>query len=298
MMKRIGLLFTLALICWLPASVLAALDVVASSSSMGALVREIAGEEVKLRILAPPDRDLHHLQARPSMIRALRGADLVVAIGAEIEVGWLPLAINQSTNPGIQPGKAGYFEAAAQVSLLDAGGTADRALGDVHPTGNPHVNMDPVRMAQVATALAERLASLDSEHAEVYRERAQAFARKVDERVGIWQQQLNNPPGAVSFHKDVIYLLDRFNVPFWGTLEPVPGIPPTASHIRTLINELNGKRGMVLTTTYQPDQAAVSVAKALSWRQVRLPLEPPLDADGNGYLEHLQRWVDAIAAGG
>ncbi|MES9991509.1 MAG: metal ABC transporter substrate-binding protein [Candidatus Thiodiazotropha sp.] len=297
-MKRIGLLFTLAFVCWFPASVLAALDVVASSSSMGALVREIAGEEVKLRILAPPDRDLHHLQARPSMIRALRGADLVVAIGAEIEVGWLPLAINQSTNPRIQPGNAGYFEAAAQVSLLDAGGAADRALGDVHPTGNPHVNMDPVRMAQVATALAERLASLDSEHAALYRERAQAFAQKVDERVEIWQQRLNNPPGAVTFHKDIIYLLERFNVPFWGTLEPVPGIPPSASHIRTLINELKGKNGMVLTTTYHPEQAAVSVAKALSWGQVRLPLEPPLDADGNGYLEHMQRWVDAIAAGG
>jgi zinc/manganese transport system substrate-binding protein len=281
----------------MPASALAALDVVTSSSSTGALVREVAGEQVNLTILAPPDRDLHHLQARPSMIRALRGADLVVALGADIEVGWLPLAITQSANPKIQPGKAGYFEAAAQVALLDVGGPADRALGDVHPTGNPHVNMDPVRMAQVATALAERLAMLDSEHAADYRDRAQDFARRVDERVAIWRQRLNNPPGVVSFHKDVIYLLDRFKVPFWGTLEPVPGIPPTASHIRTLINELNGKTGMVLSTPYQPDQASASMAEALGWRQVRLPLEPPLDADGNGYLEHMQRWIDALAAG-
>jgi zinc/manganese transport system substrate-binding protein len=281
----------------MPASALAALDVVTSSSSTGALVREVAGEQVNLTILAPPDRDLHHLQARPSMIRALRGADLVVALGADIEVGWLPLAITQSANPKIQPGKAGYFEAAAQVALLDVGGPADRALGDVHPTGNPHVNMDPVRMAQVAMALAERLAAFDSEHAADYRDRAQDFARRVDERVAIWRQRLNNPPGVVSFHKDVIYLLDRFKVPFWGTLEPVPGIPPTASHIRTLINELNGKTGMVLSTPYQPDQASASMAEALGWRQVRLPLEPPLDADGNGYLEHMQRWIDALAAG-
>jgi zinc/manganese transport system substrate-binding protein len=277
---------------------LAALDVVASSTSTGALVREIAGDQAQLTILAPPDRDLHHLQARPSMIRALRSADLVVALGADLEVGWLPLAITQSANPKIQPGKAGYFEAAAQVTLLDVGGPADRALGDVHPTGNPHINMDPVRMAQVATALAERLAMLDNEHAADYRDRAHAFARQVDERVATWRQQLNNPPGVVSFHKDVIYLLDRFNVPFWGTLEPVPGVPPTASHIRTLINELNGKSGMVLTTTYQPEQASASVAEALGWGQVRLPLEPPLDADGNGYLEHMQRWIDALAAGG
>jgi zinc/manganese transport system substrate-binding protein len=277
---------------------LAALDIVASSTSTGALVREIAGDQAELTILAPPDRDLHHLQARPSMIRALRSADLVVALGADLEVGWLPLAITQSANPKIQPGKAGYFEAAAQVTLLDVGGPADRALGDVHPTGNPHINMDPVRMAQVATALAERLAMLDNEHAADYRDRAHAFARQVDERVATWRQQLNNPPGVVSFHKDVIYLLDRFNLPFWGTLEPVPGVPPSASHIRTLINELNGKTGMVLTTTYQPEQAATSVAEALGWGQVRLPLEPPLDADGNGYMEHIQRWIDALAAGG
>lgn len=297
-MTRIRLFLTIAFIFWLPASALAAVDVVASSSSTGVLVREIGGEHVNLTILAPPDRDLHYLQARPSMIRALRGADLVLALGADLEIGWLPLAINQSTNPRIQPGKAGYFEAAAQVSLLDVGGPADRALGDVHPSGNPHINMDPVRMAKVAKALGERLASLDSEHAADYRARAQAFVQRVEERVASWRQQLSNTPGVVSFHKDVTYLLDRFGLPFWGTLEPVPGIPPTASHIRNLVDELRGRSGVVVSTTYQPEQAPGSVAKTLGWRQVRLPLEPPLDADGNGYLEHMQRWVDALAAGG
>ena len=297
-MKSLRLFMTIACVCWLPTSALAALDVVASSSSTGALVREIAGDQANLTILAPPDRNLHHLQARPSMIRALRSADLVVALGADLEIGWLPLAINQSTNSRIQPGKAGYFEAAAQVSLLDVGGPADRSLGDVHPTGNPHVNMDPVRMAQVAKALAERLASLDSVHAADYRDRAQAFAQRVDERIASWRQQLNNPPGVVSFHKDVIYLLDRFNIPFWGTLEPVPGVPPTALHIRSLITELDGKRGIVLSTTYQPGQASAKIAEALGWKQVRLPLEPPLEADGTGYLAHMQQWVDALAAGG
>lgn len=296
-MNRLRLLLTSALVFWLPGAALAALDIVATSSSTGALVREVAGAQANLTILAPPDRDLHHLQARPSMIHALRGADLVVALGADLEVGWLPLAINQAANPGIQPGRTGYFEAAAQVSLLDFGGPADRALGDVHPVGNPHVNMDPVRMAQVATALAERLAMLDTAHAADYRANASDFARRVDERMAAWRQQLAHPPGAVSFHKDVVYLLDRFDIPNWGTLEPVPGVPPTASHIRTLVDELRGRSGVVLFTTYQPEQAPESVAETLGWRQVRLPLEPPLDADGDGYLTHLQRWVDAIASG-
>jgi zinc/manganese transport system substrate-binding protein len=296
--KRTRLLLTLAVVLLLPASALAALNVVASSSSTGALVREIAGEQAKLTILAPPDRNLHYLQARPSMIRALRGADLVVALGADLEIGWLPLAITQSANPAIHPGKAGYFEAAAQVNLLDVGGPADRALGDVHPTGNPHLNMDPVRMAEVATALAARLAQLDPTHAANYRANARDFATRVDERITTWRQQLSDPPGVVSFHKDVVYLLDRFTVPHWGTLEPVPGIPPTASHIATLVDELRGRSGVLLFTVYQPAQAPASVAETLGWRQVRLPLEPPLDADGDGYLAHMQRWVDALVPAG
>lgn len=297
-MKRFRLLLILAFVFCLPASALATLDIVASSSSTGTLVREIGSSHVTLTILAPPDRDIHYLQARPSMIRALRGADLVVALGADLEVGWLPLAIDQAANPKIQPGKVGYFEAAAQVSLLDVGGPADRALGDVHPTGNPHVNMDPVRMAQVATALAERLATLDAAHATNYRANASAFAKRVDERMATWHQRLADPPGVVTFHKDITYLLDRFGVPVWGTLEPVPGVPPTASHIRTLVDELRGKSGVVLFTTYQPEQAPASVAETLGWRQVRLPLEPPLDADGDGYLAHMQRWIDALTPPG
>ncbi|MGD2119683.1 MAG: metal ABC transporter substrate-binding protein [Chromatiales bacterium] len=297
-MRYARLILLSALVFLLATPAMAALNVVASSSSGGALVREIAGSQAHLTILAPPDRDLHHLQARPSMIRALRGADLVVALGAELEIGWLPLAINQAANPGIQPGRTGYFEAATQVSLLDAGGPADRALGDVHPTGNPHINMDPVRMAKVAQALAERLALLDNAHAAEYRARADAFAQRVAARVTNWRQRLGNPVGVVSFHKDITYLLDRFNVPYWGTLEPVPGVPPTAAHIRSLIDDLQGKSGLVLYTTYQPAQAPTALADALGWKQVRLPLEPPLDADGDDYLAHMQRWIDALAAGG
>ena len=296
-MKSVKSLWVFILILLLPAQAFAELDIVASSSSTGALVREIAGQQANLTILAPPDRNLHYLQARPNMIRALRRADLVLSLGGDLEVGWLPLAISQSTNTRIQPGTTGYFEAAAQVNLLEVGGPADRAHGDVHPTGNPHVNMDPVRMAEVATALAERLAVLDSQHADTYRARARAFSKRVDERVSTWREQLSNPPGVVSFHKDVIYLLKRLDVPYWGSLEPVPGVPPTASHISTLVNELRGKNGIVLFTTYQSEQAPASLADSLGWKQVRLPLEPPLEADGDAYLDHMQRWIDALAIG-
>ncbi len=287
----------LALFLVLAARTATAIDVVATSSSGGMLVREIAHQYATVEILAPPDRDLHYLQARPSMMRALRGADLLVAIGADLELGWLPVAVRQSANPRILPGRPGYFEFAAQVDLVDIGGVADRALGDVHPLGNPHIYMDPVRMATIATALAERLAQFDPAHAEDFRIHAEAFVAAIERKLPDWQARLQDAPGVVLFHQDANYLLYRFDVPLLGFLEPVPGIPPTAAQLRTLINSLTGRPGVVLYTTFQPAQAAESLARQLNWPAARLPLEPPLDAVGSDYIAHIDRWVEAIAAG-
>jgi len=282
----------------LPVRAQAALEVVATSSSTGALVREIARDQAELTILAPPDRDIHYLQARPSMVRALRGADLVAALGADLEVGWLPVAIRQAANPNILPGRPGYFEAAAQVTLLEVGGPADRALGDVHPVGNPHLNMDPLRMSQVARALARRLGELDPANAGQYRRRADAFAQKVKKRLAQWQARAAGAPGVVSYHRDLLYLLERLQVPLLGTIEPVPGVPPSGAHLQELTQRLSGRRGVVLYTVFQSTQGPESLAKTLGWPARRLPLEPPLKADGDGYLEHMERWVRALLPNG
>lgn len=273
-----------------------ALDVVATSPSMGALVKAVAGSRAKLAVLADQNRDLHKLQAKPTMMRALRGADLVVATGAELEIGWLPVAIRGAANPKILPGTNGYFEAAAQVPLLDAGGAANRAMGDVHPVGNPHVNMDPVRMATVARALATRLALLDSASASQYRRGAEAFAKKVDRRVKSWLGKLSNAPGVVLYHRDAIYLLERFGVPLLGTIEPIPGVPPTGRQISTLTSDLKGRNGIIIHTPYQSSKAPKSLASSLGWRVVQLSMEPRRGVDGDGYLSHIGRWVDTIAS--
>ncbi|MBB1125638.1 metal ABC transporter substrate-binding protein [Thiospirillum jenense] len=274
----------------------APLNIVATSPSMAALVRTVAGERAALTVLAAPNQDLHQLQVKPSMIRALRSADLVVAIGAELEVGWLPPASASAANPAILPGRVGYFEAAAQVELLDSGGAADRALGDVHPVGNPHVDLDPVRMATIAHALAARLAQLDPSAAAQYRRAADDFAAAVAQRVTTWRSQLAAAPGVVLYHRDAIYLLERFGVPLLGTIEAIPGVPPSAGHLRELVTQLRGHSGgVVIYAPYQAPQAPTKLAQDVGWRVACLPLEPPQDADGAGYLAHLERWVAAIA---
>ncbi len=287
---------TLAL-CSLPDANARKLDVVATSATGAMLVREVAGGHVRISVLGPPDRDLHYLQARPSMMRALRSADLLVAVGADLEIGWLPVALRQCANPAILPGRRGYFEFAAHVELVDVGGVADRSLGDVHPLGNPHVHMDPLRVQVLIEALAERMAELDPHHAHHYRDHAHAFVESIGRALPRWQRRVEDAPGAVLFHQDANYLFYRFGVPVHGFLEPVPGIPPTGAHIKALTDQLKGQRGVVIHTTFQPDQAPTALARALGWPVKRLSLEPPLDANGDDYIAHIDAWIDAIASG-
>jgi zinc/manganese transport system substrate-binding protein len=276
---------------------LAQTGVVATTATMGMLARVVGGDAVRVTILAPPDRDAHYLQARPSMMVELRRADLLVAVGAELEVGWLPAALQGSANPRIAPGRSGYFEAAAQVPLLDVGSPADRALGDVHPAGNPHIHMDPVLTAQVARALAGRLGTLEPAAAERFRANAEEFARKVEERLPDWRAKVEGAPGVVLFHKDANYLMQLLDVPILGYIEPLPGIPPTAKHLQGLVSELQGRKGIVLHASYQPSQGPDFVARTLGWPVASLPIEPPLDADADDYLKMIDRWVEEIARG-
>ncbi|HRD98537.1 MAG TPA: metal ABC transporter substrate-binding protein [Rubrivivax sp.] len=288
----------LSLLAWLaalPAWAAEPLRVVVTTSSMGMLARTVGGPAVQVAELAPPDRDAHMLQARPSMMRALRDAQLLVAVGAELEIGWLPAAINGAANGAIVPGRAGYFEAAAQVPLLDTGGAADRSQGDVHPAGNPHINLDPARMATVATALAERLAQLDAANTAGYRERAASFAAAVTARAAGWKQRAAGKPGAVGYHKDVVYLAAFLGVPFLGTLEPVPGVAPTASHLEALAARLKGKAGVIVHTPYQPPAGGEKLSNLTGWKLAVLPIDPPAGGDAQSYFGLIDRWVEALA---
>lgn len=279
------------------ALVQAAIPVVASTTSSEMLLREIGGRDVSITTLAAPDRDAHTLQVRPSMMRALRSAKLVVAMGAELEAGWLPLAISSSANPALLPGTDGYFEVAAQVPLLDVKGAAaaDRAKGDVHPMGNPHVQMDPLRMADAGIALAERLSRLDPAHAADFRAHAQRFKQAVNARLPLWQQQLAAAPGAVIYHRDADYLMARFQLPVLGYVEPLPGMSPTASHLAGLVGRLKGKKGVILHTVFQSNSGIATLAGQLGWKAFALPLDPPAGSGADAYLAMINQWVVALA---
>ena len=265
--------------------------VAATVPNMGMLVEEIGGDAVDVTVMAPPDRDAHYLEARPSMMAALRRADLVVSVGAELEIGWLPAAIQGANNPAVQTGRTGYFEGAAHIQLIETGAVADRAGGDVHPAGNPHFYMDPERMAQVGHALADRLAQLDEDNAELFADNAEAFEEAVEARVPEWRETAEGAPGVLLFHKDINYLMRLLDVPIHGYLEPLPGIPPTARHLRSLVDNLSGREGVVMLTDFQPGEGARFVADELGWEVKQMPNQVEPGADRDDYFQMIDNWV-------
>lgn len=269
--------------------------VVATVPNIGMLARAIGGDGVSVTVLAPPDRDVHYLEARPSMMAALRRADLILAVGAELEVGWLPAALQGAHNPSIQPGRPGYFEGAAQTRLIQVGGPADRALGDVHPAGNPHYYFDPIRMAEVGKALAERLAELDSANAAMYRSNAEQFAERADRHVASWKSELKFEKGAVFYHKDADYLAGLLGVEILGYIEPLPGIPPTGRHLSELVGGLRGNEGVILYAEFQPSRGGDFLSRELGWPSHQLANQIAVDGSVDDYFAMLDRWVEALA---
>lgn len=284
-----GLVLLLAV---LPAA--AEIRVAATTPNMGMLAETIGGDAVDVTVMAPHDRDVHYLEARPSMMAALRRADVVVSVGAELEAGWLPAAINGANNRDVRPGHPGYFEGARHTDLIDVGGAADRAQGDVHIEGNPHFYMDPERFAEVGHALADRLARFDESRADEFHANAEAFTAAVEERMSEWREAAAGAPGALLFHKDNDYLIQALDVPIHGFLEPLPGIPPTASHLRKLVRDLSGKDGVVIHRIYQPAQGAQFVGSELGWDVHGLSASVEPGQDEQAYFAIIDQYVEAV----
>jgi zinc/manganese transport system substrate-binding protein len=236
-MKRVtlGLLLT-SFGWWTPAN--ADLRVFACEPEWAALAMEIGGSSVKVMSATTALQDPHYIQARPSLIAGVRRADLVVCSGSDLEIGWLPMLLSKGNNPAVLPGGGGFLEAAALVPRLEVPASVDRSQGDMHPHGNPHVQMNPHNVAIIARALAERLSALDPSGP--YRQGLEDFLRRWDDAVRSWEARAAPLRGTriVVHHKSWAYLEDWLGMVEVAQLEPVPGIPPTAPHLASLLTTL------------------------------------------------------------
>ena len=256
----------------LPAS--AALQVFATVPEWAALAREIGGDKVSAFSATTALQDPHRIEARPSLLAKARRAQLVVATGADLEVGWLPLVLRDSGNAEIQPGRPGYFEAARYVTLLDVPVVVDRTHGDVHAAGNPHIQLDPRNLFRIGEALAVRMGELDPPNAAAYQAGYKAFAEKWRAAIARWEKEaapLRGVPVLVH-HASFLYLNNWLGLKETGTLEPKPGIEPSSGQLTALLARQQGVPAkMVLRTAYQSDGASLWIAGKAGIPAVMLP---------------------------
>jgi zinc/manganese transport system substrate-binding protein len=242
MKTKIILLITL--IVWsLPAH--AKLSVVVTTTDLKSVMAEVGGDFITVEAIAKGTQDPHFIEAKPSFMSKVSRADLVVAVGLDLEVGWLPNIVRGARNPKVNPGSPGYLEVGPLVNPIEvASGKVTRAEGDVHPYGNPHVHLDPIRMGQVAIFLAERLGQLDPTHADAFNTNAKVIQSRLTEKTKGWSERIakSGVKKVVTYHKTLNYFFDRFHIENVGTLEPKPGIPPTTAHILKIIDVIREKK--------------------------------------------------------
>ena len=249
MKKHLVLLLTAVLLAPVAARAQGKLTVMTTTEDLAAIAREVGGDHATVESLARGYQDPHFVEAKPSFILKLQKADVLVLVGRELEIGWLPPLIQQSRNSKIQQGAAGYLDASLQASILEIPtGQVTRAMGDVHSLGNPHYWMDPENGKRVAKEIADKFAELRPNDKAFYQQRLTEFTTKLDAAEKRWLAQMAPYKGTkvVTYHRSFPNFAERFGLDIIGYVEPKPGIPPSPQHTLDLINEMKRQNVKVM----------------------------------------------------
>ena len=238
---------------------LANLKVVTTTTDLGAVAETVGKDKVEVFSVAKGTQDPHQIEAKPSFMVKMRDADLVIACGLELETAWIIPLINGARNPKIKEGTHGFFELGELLHPIEVPkGNVSRAEGDVHPGGNPHFQLDPFRLGEAAVLIADRMSELDSSNAAFYKKNATDFQKQLGEKTKEWKKRIEKTgiKEVVTYHKTMSYFFDRFGISSTLQLEPRPGIPPTASHLLSVIDEIKKRKiSLVLIENYYSEEA-------------------------------------------
>ncbi|MFN0313665.1 MAG: metal ABC transporter substrate-binding protein [Burkholderiales bacterium] len=252
----------------------AALNVFACVPEWAALVQEIGGDKVSVYQATTALQDPHRVEARPSLVAKMRNADLVTCTGAGLEVGWLPVLLQSAGNRKVAPGQPGHFLAAEFVAKLEIPASLDRAQGDIHPEGNPHIHLNPHNIAAVALELTKRLALVDGANAGYYSTRGAQFQKRWADATQRWERAAAGLKGVrvVAYHKGASYLLSWLGMREMMNMEPKPGIPPSAGHLSILLSNLKTQGAdVVLRMAYNDPKAPEWLAERAKLPVAELP---------------------------
>lgn len=252
----------------------AAVQVFACEPEWAALAGEIGGDKVETVSATSALQDPHYIQARPSLIAAVRTSDLLVCSGSDLEVGWLPLLLRKGNNPKVQPGQPGYLMASQYVRRLEIPTALDRSQGDLHAQGNPHIQTDPRNIGLVAREVAQRLQQIDPANAGYYAQSLAAFETKWNAAIVQWQNQAAPLRGkkVVVHHKSWAYLINWLGLVEVATLESKPGVPPSAAHLNQLLVQLKADpAALIIRAPYQDPQPSEWLTRQTGIPNVALP---------------------------
>lgn len=276
----------------------AKLKVFACEPAWGSLVHELAGDKVDVDVATSPLQDVHRVEAKPSLIARMRSADLLVCTGADLEIGWLPQLLRQSGNTKVASGP-GQFMAAAQVKLLGKPVSVDRANGDVHPDGNPHIQMDPRRVLIVARRLDARLAQLDPVNAAEYKQRGADFEKRWLAAMARWKAEAALLRGrkVVVHHVSWVYLWDWLGINEIGALEAKPAVPPTSGHLASLIDITKSSNTLAIVhAAYQDPKPSKWLSERTGVPVVTLPFTVGGDAQSGDLFGLFDSTVSKLLA--
>ena len=252
----------------------AKVKVVSTIPDFAEIAKEIGRDKVETSYMCKGTQDPHFVDPRPSFVILLNQADLLIYVGAQLEIGWLPPLIRQARNPKILPLKPGHLNGSSLIKLLEVPKTADRSQGDIHPSGNPHWWTNPYNGIKIAKEIARRLKIIDPKNASFYEKNLKDFLERLKKKIKEWEKLLKPYRGTkvVMYHKSWIYFNTWAGFIEAGFLEPKPGIPPSASHIAELLRTLKGAGvKLVISESYYPSRIAKLVAKKLGAKYLQLP---------------------------
>jgi len=274
-MKTLFSLIGLAALLGAASPAQAKLNVVATLPDYGSIAEEIGGDKIKVTSLAKGTEDPHFVDARPSFIRVLNQADVLLEGGAEMEIGWLPALVNNARNPKLLGAAPGHVVMAQGITLLDVpSGPVDRSMGDVHPAGNPHFAHDPANGKIMAAHLAEVFGRLDAANAAFYQANLKRFNERLDLKLVEWAKLMEPYRGTkvVTYHKSYEYFAARFGLKVIGQIEPKPGLEPSPTHISALITRMKEAGAkLVMIEPNRPRKTPQYVADAIGAKLVIVP---------------------------
>jgi zinc/manganese transport system substrate-binding protein len=270
--------------------VYAKLNVITTTTTLATFTRHVAEDKSQVMSLTTTTQDPHFVEAKPSYMSKLREADLLLAVGLDLEVGWLFNIQTGSRNSKIMPGQKGFLSVGEYIKPIEVPvGKMDRSEGDVHPYGNPHFQFDPENAIKAISSIANRMAELEPNNAAFYQKNAESYNKKIKERIPVWKKRVaaTGIKQVVTYHKSLNYFLNYFNLKSLATIEPKPGVPPTAKHIISLIDLVKkNKVQCILNESYFETTAAERIKTESGANFVILPVE----ADGD-YITFIDNMI-------